>query len=192
MTQLESARKNKITEAMHQVARHENLSPEQVRQGIAAGSVVIPKNRNRDFEARGVGQGLRTKVNANIGTSPSHVDLDEEIAKLQTAVAAGTDAVMDLSTGGDLGRILETILGRSPVMVGSVPIYKVVSKLMDKGKKAVDMAADALFAEIEGQAQAGIDFITIHCGVTRQSLEILQGCHRIMGIVSRGGSIMAE
>ena len=192
MTQIEAARSNRITDAMHQVARKEGLSPEAVREKVAAGVAVIPKNRNRDCEACGIGQGLKTKVNANIGTSPSHCDLKEELVKLDTAVAAGADAVMDLSTGGNLDRILQTILKHSPVIVGTVPIYKVVSKLMAENKAAVEMTADDLMAEIELQAAAGVDFITVHCGITRHSLSVLKGCDRIMGMVSRGGTFLAE
>jgi phosphomethylpyrimidine synthase len=192
MTQIEAARSNRITDAMHEVARKEGLSPENVREKVAAGVVVIPKNRNRNCQACGIGQGLKTKVNANIGTSPSHCDLKEELVKLDTAVAAGADAVMDLSTGGNLDRILQTILKHSPVMVGTVPIYKVVSKLMAESKAAVEMTADDLMAEIEMQAVAGVDFITVHCGITRQSLSVLKGCDRIMGMVSRGGTFLAE
>ena len=192
MTQIQAARSNRITNAMHQVAQKEGLTPEQVREKVAAGAVVIPKNRNRNFEARGIGQGLKTKVNANIGTSPSHHDLKEELVKLDTAVAAGADAVMDLSTGGNLDLILETILKHSPVMVGTVPIYKVVSKLMANNKTPAQMTADDLMEEIETQAALGVDFITVHCGITRQSLSALKGCHRIMGMVSRGGSFIAE
>jgi len=142
MTQIEAARSNQITDAMHQVAQKEGLTAEKVREKVAAGMVVIPKNRNRNCQACGIGQGLKTKVNANIGTSPSHCDLKEELAKLDTAVAAGADAVMDLSTGGNLDRILQTILKRSSVIVGTVPIYKVVSKLMAKNKTSVEMTAD--------------------------------------------------
>ena len=192
MTQIEAARNNRITDAMHQVARKEGLRPESVREKVAAGVVVIPKNRNRNCQACGIGQGLKTKVNANIGTSPSHCDLKEELVKLDTAVAAGADAVMDLSTGGNLDRILETILKHSPVMVGTVPIYKVVSKLFAENKASVEMTADDLMAEIEMQAAAGVDFITVHCGITRQSLSVLKGCDRIMGMVSRGGTFLAE
>lgn len=192
MTQIEAARSNQITDAMHQVAQKEGLTAEKVREKVAAGMVVIPKNRNRNCQACGIGQGLKTKVNANIGTSPSHCDLKEELAKLDTAVAAGADAVMDLSTGGNLDRILQTILKRSSVIVGTVPIYKVVSKLMAKNKTSVEMTADDLMEEIEMQAMAGVDFITVHCGITRQSLSALKGCDRIMGMVSRGGSFMAE
>lgn len=192
MTQIEAARSNRVTDAMHQVAAKEGLSPETVRESVAAGVVVIPKNRNRNAQACGIGQGLKTKVNANIGTSPSHCDLKEELVKLDTAVAAGADAVMDLSTGGNLDRILQTILSHSPVMVGTVPIYKVVSKLLAEKKASLDMTPDDLMAEIEMQAAAGVDFITVHCGITRQSLGVLKGCDRIMGMVSRGGTFMAE
>jgi phosphomethylpyrimidine synthase len=192
MTQIEAARSNRITDAMHQVAQKEGLPPEAVREKVAAGVVVIPKNRNRNCQVCGIGQGLKTKVNANIGTSPSHCDLKEELVKLDTAVAAGADAVMDLSTGGNLDSILQTILKHSPVIVGTVPIYKVVSKLMAENKAAVEMTADDLMTEIEMQAMAGVDFITVHCGITRQSLSVLKGCDRIMGMVSRGGTFLAE
>ncbi|MFO7556572.1 MAG: phosphomethylpyrimidine synthase ThiC [Desulfobacterales bacterium] len=192
MTQIEAARSNRVTDAMHQVAQKEGLTAETVREKVAAGVVVIPKNRNRNGQACGIGQGLKTKVNANIGTSPSHCDLKEELAKLDTAVAAGADAVMDLSTGGNLDNILQTILNHSPVMVGTVPIYKVVSKLMAENKALAEMTADDIMEEIERQAVAGVDFITVHCGITRQSLSVLKGCDRIMGMVSRGGTFMAE
>jgi len=192
MTQIEAARSNRVTDAMHQVAQKEGLTVETVREKVAAGVVVIPKNRNRNCQGCGIGQGLKTKVNANIGTSPSHCDLKEELAKLDTAVAAGADAVMDLSTGGNLDNILQTILNHSPVMVGTVPIYKVVSKLMAENKALAEMTADDIMEEIERQAVAGVDFITVHCGITRQSLSILKGCDRIMGMVSRGGTFMAE
>ncbi|MGA8179129.1 MAG: phosphomethylpyrimidine synthase ThiC [Desulfobacterales bacterium] len=192
MTQIEAARSNRITDAMHQVAQKEGLSPETIRESVAAGVTVIPKNRNRNAQACGIGRGLKTKVNANIGTSPSHCDLKEELVKLDTAVAAGADAVMDLSTGGNLDSILQTILKHSPVMVGTVPIYKVVSKLMAEHKASLEMTGDDLMAEIEMQAAAGVDFITVHCGITRQSLSVLKGCDRIMGMVSRGGTLIAE
>jgi phosphomethylpyrimidine synthase len=181
-----------MTDAMHQVAEKEGFPVETIREKVAAGAVVIPKNRNRDCQVCGIGQGLKTKVNANIGTSPSHCDLKEELVKLDTAVAAGADAVMDLSTGGNLDSILETVLKHSPVPVGTVPVYKVVSKLKAENKALVEMTADDLMGEIEMQARAGVDFITVHCGITRQSLSVLKGCDRIMGMVSRGGTFMAE
>ncbi len=192
MTQLEEAKKGRITEAMRQVAEAEGLSAETVRERVAKGRVVIPRNINHPFVARGIGEGLTTKVNANLGTSPSHFDIKEELKKLDAAIHAGADAVMDLSTGGKLDRILKAILRHSTVMVGTVPIYKTVSKVLSENRKVYDMTADEIFDEIEAQAVLGVDFVTVHCGVTRSSLKVLQGCDRVMGIVSRGGSLLAE
>ncbi len=192
MTQLESARMGIITESMKQAAEYENQSPESMRERVAAGVVVIPSNRGRNFRAMGIGQGLSTKINANIGTSPSRANLDEELEKMRVAVDAGAHAIMDLSTGGDLENIMKKIVSECPVMVGTVPIYKVMSRLMSAGKSCPDMTADDLFNEIENQARLGVDFVTVHCGITRENLEILDECGRVMGIVSRGGSLMAE
>lgn len=192
MTQLEQAKNGKLTDAMRQVADAEHLPPETIRRRVAEGSVVIPKNIHHEFIARGVGKGLATKVNANIGTSPSHHDLNEELAKLDAAVDAGADAVMDLSTGGDLEGILNAILLHSPVMIGTVPIYKTVSRVLAEGRRPEDVTESEIFSEIEGQARSGVDFVTVHCGVTRQSIAALRRCERLMGIVSRGGSLMAE
>ena len=192
MTQLEEAKNGKITDAMKQVAAYENLTGEEIRERVAQGQVVIPKNINHDFEARGVGKGLKTKVNANIGTSPSHFDLDEELKKLDVAVQAGADAVMDLSTGGDISLILRKILGHSPVMIGTVPIYKSVSKKFSEGKSCPELTADDIFDEIKNQAKIGVDFVTVHCGITRHTVNVLKNTNRVMGIVSRGGSLMTE
>jgi phosphomethylpyrimidine synthase len=192
MTQLEDARNHKITEAMKQAAAQEGLAPEFIRAGTAAGEIVIPKNINRSFEARGIGRGLLTKVNANIGTSPSHADMEEELEKLDASVAAGADAVMDLSTGGDLDGIMKAVIARSPVMIGTVPIYKAVSRVLGEGRQSAEVTADEIFAEIEHQAKIGVDFITVHCGITRASVAVLKECGRLMGMVSRGGSLLAE
>ncbi len=193
MTQLENAKKGKITEAMKLVAADEGISEDEIMGKVAKGLVVIPKNINRDFDLiKGIGKGLKTKVNANIGTSPSHYNIDEELIKLDTIIKAGADAVMDLSTGGELSLILNKILEHSSVMVGTVPIYKSVSKAISEGRKSVDLTADDIFSEIEYQAKAGVDFITVHCGVNRESLKVLKDCDRTMGIVSRGGSLIAE
>jgi len=192
MTQLEAARRGKVTEAMHQVAEYENIDSGTVRERVAEGLVVIPQNHHRHFVARGVGHGLKTKVNANIGTSPSHADVGEELEKMDAAVKAGADAVMDLSTGGDLDEVLKQILEHSPVMVGTVPIYKAVSRLFAAGKSCPDLQVDDIFNEIEDQAKAGVDFITVHCGITRRTIQILENSKRLMGVVSRGGSFMIE
>ncbi len=191
MTQLSQALAGIITEEMREVAGQENMDPEVLRQKIAAGRVVIPKNKNREFLIRGIGEGLTTKVNANIGTSPEHFDIEEEITKLMVAIASGTDSVMDLSTGGDLDAIRKAILEKSCVMVGTVPIYGAAARLMQEGRQIVQMKVDELFDEIEQQCRQGIDYITVHCGVTRRCLEILENTPRVGGMVSRGGSILA-
>jgi len=192
MTQLDKARSGKVTEAMLQVSEYEGIQAEEILEKVANGQIVIPKNSDRDFVARGIGKGLKTKVNANIGTSPSHADLKEELEKLDTAVKAGADAVMDLSTGGDLNLILREILKHSPVMVGTVPIYKSVSRLFSEGKSGPELGVDDIFNEIENQAKAGVDFITVHCGITRHTVRVLENSTRIMGVVSRGGSLLME
>ncbi len=191
MTQLSQAKAGVITSEMQEVARQEHIDPEVLRQKIAAGRVVIPKNKNRDFIVKGIGEGLTTKVNANIGTSPEHHDLDEEITKLMVAISSGADSVMDLSTGGDLNAIRQAILEKSCVMVGTVPIYGAAARLLEQGKQIVQMKVDDLFGEIERQCAEGIDYITVHCGVTQKVLELLENTSRVGGMVSRGGSILA-
>jgi phosphomethylpyrimidine synthase len=151
---------------------------------------VIPKNIHHTFEAIGIGNGLKTKVNANIGTSPKHCNPEEELSKLQVAVKYGADAVMDLSTGGDLKQILKSIIKHSPVMIGTVPIYPVMTELIRENKEIADMNPNSLFTEIEDQAKMGVDFMTLHCGVTKTSLSFLQNDERVAGIVSRGGSLI--
>jgi len=192
MTQLEYALAGEVSPEMVQAAEHDGIPPEEILRKVAAGTVVIPKNRMRAFEARGIGEGLSTKINANIGTSLSHASLDEEIDKLIVAVEAGADAAMDLSTGGDIDAILGGIIEHSPVMIGTVPIYRSVSRLMVKGGGCGDLTEEAIFTDIEQEARMGVDFMTLHCGITRNTLAVLGGCDRIMGIVSRGGSLMAE
>lgn len=191
-TQLISARNGIITEAMKQVAESEGYTPEEIREKVASGKVVIPINNNRNFQAVGIGEGLKTKVNANIGTSPSRHCMSSELVKLKTAVDAGADAIMDLSTGGDLSDILKNMISNSPVMVGTVPIYKVVGKLLEEGREAIELTKEDLFEEILFHAKAGVDFITVHCGITKHTVEVLENCDRKMGIVSRGGSFLAE
>jgi phosphomethylpyrimidine synthase len=188
-TQLQLARAGEITSQMREVARAEALEPERIRDGVARGTIVIPRNRRRTFYAVGVGEGMFTKVNANIGTSRSHANIDEERAKLDACVQAGAHAVMDLSTGGDLPAIRRAILDASPVMVGTVPIYAVASRLEGE---ILGMTAQMLLDEIELQCDQGVDFITVHCGITQSALERLRESRRLLGIVSRGGSLMAR
>ncbi|MDY6906313.1 MAG: phosphomethylpyrimidine synthase ThiC [Thermodesulfobacteriota bacterium] len=191
MTQLSEAREGVVTEAMKQVADQEGVSPEVIRLGVAAGEVVIPKNIKRNFKVQGIGKGLRTKVNANIGTSPDHADLETEHQKLKAAIHAGADSVMDLSTGGDLQAVRDLILSESPVMVGAVPVYAVAAKLGVQAKPFYEMTPDMLFDSIEQQCEQGLDYITVHCGVTRESSAMAGHEDRVAGIVSRGGALTA-
>lgn len=186
MTQLIKAKNGEITEEMILVAESEGLEPESLRELVAAGKVVIPKNINRSFHPIGIGEGLKTKVNANIGTSPRHMNLDEELYKLKIAVEAGADAVMDLSTGGDLDAIRRRITDESPICLGTVPIYQAATEM----KKSELITPDKLFEVIEKHAVSGVDFITVHCGVTRDLVPQILKDERIMGVVSRGGAML--
>jgi phosphomethylpyrimidine synthase len=190
MTQLQQALKGLVTKEMVEAAKYENVDPEWMMSEIAKGTIVIPKNIHHNFKARAIGYGIKTKINANIGTSAKHCNPQEELDKLDIAVKYGADAVMDLSTGGDLPEILKSVLAHSPVMIGTVPIYAVMSELMKVEKKVADMNPEDFFAEIENQAKMGVDFMTLHCGVTRTSLSFLENDERITGIVSRGGSLL--
>jgi len=192
VTQLEMARQGKITKEMMTVAKAEGVEPEALRQRVAEGTVVIPANPNhRGLVPCGIGAGLRTKVNANIGTSPVFPEWEPELAKLEAALAAGADTVMDLSTGGDVKTCLREILRRSTVPVGTVPVYEAAVRTREKSRPVVEMEPDDLFAAIEDQARAGVDFMTVHCGVTKRIVEALKERPRLAGIVSRGGAIMA-
>jgi phosphomethylpyrimidine synthase len=192
MTQLEEARKGVITEAMRRVAQKENVSPEILRDRVAGGTVVIPANINHtDLDPVGIGKGLTIKVNANIGTSRDHVDLDEEIKKLSVAVDAKADTVMDLSTGGDITRIRQAILQESGVPVGTVPIYQAAVETVKKIGGIIHLTPDLLFEAVQAQADDGVDFMTIHSGVTLAALERLRLQRRTTDIVSRGGAFLA-
>lgn len=194
MTQLEWAKKKKITREMEVVARNEGLTPEYIRSCIAEGTAVIPLNRRRHNKLRiiGIGKGLKTKVNANIGSSPDRVSLVEEKNKLNAAIEAGADSVMDLSTGGDIGKIRRMVLERSILPVGTVPIYQAACETVRRGKRIGKMEIDGIFRIIEEQAEEGVDFMTVHCGVTRRIVETLRRNKRITGIVSRGGVFLAQ
>ncbi len=190
ITQMQSALQGIITDEMYQVAVYEGKEPEWIRAETAAGRVVIPKNIKRSFEVRGIGSGLRTKINVNLGTSEEHCHLGEELNKLDIATQYGADSIMDLSTGGNVETIRERIIQRSPVMLGTVPLYGVMTQLKQHDKEFSDMTPDMLFEEIEKQAQAGVDFMTVHAGITSRSLSFFENDERVLGVVSRGGSFV--
>lgn len=189
-TQILKAKSGVITSEMEVVAKSERVTPEWLCNEIAMGRVVIPKNINHKFSPRAIGNGLSIKVNANIGTSEKHCNLTEELEKMKIAIRYGADAIMDLSTGGNLRAILQQIIKQSSVMVGTVPIYSIATRLLAKGMKISQLDPEELFDEIELQAQIGVDFMTLHCGVTRSSLSFLENDPRVCGIVSRGGALL--
>ncbi|MEW6040881.1 MAG: phosphomethylpyrimidine synthase ThiC, partial [Elusimicrobiota bacterium] len=199
LTLIDFARAKKIIPEIRSVAGRENISPEFIVRGLASGRLVVPYNllrRNKtpakNFKICAIGSGTRTKVNANIGTSPECLSVQKEMEKLNAAIDAGTDTVMDLSTGGNLRNILEKILKHSNVPVGTVPIYQAVCEVTKKGKEIFNLEPERLFSVIEEHASLGVDFITVHCGVTRKSVNSLLKKKRICGVVSRGGAFLTE
>lgn len=190
MTQYEIAKSGRISPEMKIVAETEHVDAEYIREGIANGVIVIPRNVNHNLEkVCGIGQGLRTKVNANIGTSVDFPCVEDELEKLRIAIDAGADALMDLSTGGDLAAVRKTIVENCTVPLGTVPIYEAAVKAADAGS-IVSMPEDDLFRVIERNAEDGVDFLTIHCGITRESVSRLQQQGRIADVVSRGGAFL--
>ena len=192
MTQKSEAIKGNITEEMKDVAKNENIEVDKLARLIADGKVVIPKNVNSDVKACGIGEGLTTKINANIGSSSKIDDLDLEINKAKLAVEYGADAIMDLSTGSDLKLFRQKIMESIDVIIGTVPIYEAGVVTLAKNREIVDMDPDDIFKAIENQAKEGVDFMTLHCGITRDLVSKLEKQKRMMGIVSRGGTFMAS
>jgi len=192
--QIEIARAGKISIEMKSVARDEKMDPETIRKGIASGKIVILSNseRRRKIKPLGIGKGLRTKVNANIGTSPDCASIKRELKKLDIAVKSGADTIMDLSIGGDLDKIRRAIIRESPLPVGTVPIYQAAIEAARIKGSIVYLSEEQIFSCIEKHAEDGVDFITVHCGVTRKVLQTLKKNPRIMGVVSRGGAFLIE
>ena len=186
-SQMHFSRKGVITEEMAYVAQREKLTPELVRDEVAAGRMIIPSNINHpELEPMAIGVASSCKINSNIGNSAVTSDVDEELKKLHTSVHYGADTVMDLSTGGGIHEIREAILRHSPIPVGTVPIYEAIARV----KRVEDLNADIMLEVIEEQAQQGVDYMTIHAGVLIQYLPMIS--NRITGIVSRGGAILAQ
>ncbi len=179
-----------IPEEIKKIAKSEQIGIDELLKKIISGVVVVPKNNSHQISPIGIGEGLRTKVNANLGTAEEYPSLNAELDKLQASIKAGTDTVMDLSTGGDLDEIRKAILKNSAVPVGTVPIYQTAIEAKEKYGKIVDMKADEIFEVIEKQAQDGVDFVTVHCGVTLKTLAALESAGRITSVVSRGGAFL--
>jgi len=193
VNQLEQVRKGIATAAIKEVASSEGVEPQCIVEEMAAGHIIIPQNKTHTtISPIGIGKGLRTKVNANIGTSKDHQDIEEELKKLRVAVESGADTVMDLSTGGSLDEIRKAVIKESSVPIGTVPIYQAVVETVKNKQAMVHMSVDTLFKVIEKQAEDGVDFITVHCGLTRESAGRLKREGRLMDVVSRGGAFTIE
>jgi phosphomethylpyrimidine synthase len=191
MGQLEMAKRGILSPQMKHIAEQESLSPETVGQYVAEGKIAIPSNTNHTaLVPRGIGEKLSVKVNANIGTSSEHGNLNSEMEKLLTAIRFGADAVMDLSTGGDISVIRRAIIEASTLPVGTVPIYQTGIEAIERHGAIVNMTVDGIFSVIEQQAKEGVDFITVHCGITRAAIARLKHQNRLTDIVSRGGAFL--
>lgn len=190
-TQIDYALKNQISDEIKKAAEYDGVTPEFIMDGLKKGTIVIPKNKNHNFsQIRAIGDGLHTKVNANIGSSPDFMDVQTEIDKLQIAEQFGADSVMDLSLGSQLNLIRKKIIEASSVMIGTVPIYQVGFDLSKAKRDITNMQIEDFLKVIEQQAKEGVDFMTIHAGVTLQSANQLFQQGRVLDVVSRGGSFL--
>lgn len=190
----EDARAGNLNPLFKTCARNEGVKAAELMGRVAQGVVAIPKNKHHDFKRiMAIGKGVSTKINANIGSSKDHPEIGSELEKLCVAVKAGADTVMDLSMAGDLDEIRNAIVKNCPVPLGTVPIYQAVAETVERDRNdIVDLKVDHFFKTIARQAEGGVDFMTIHCGITRRTLASLAKQERIMGVVSRGGSFTIE
>lgn len=186
MTLLSKAKYGEEDAVFGRVASKENIQIKRLMKGVSDGSIVIPKNpSHKKLDPIGIGQGLRTKVNANIGTSAAMFDISSELEKLRAAIDAGTDTVMDLSTGGDIDKVRQEVIAISQVPVGTVPLYQAITK-----KDVAELESSDMIKAIRRHVEDGVDFITVHSGITRSSAKLAR--KRVMGIVSRGGAYLAK
>ncbi|UCE74590.1 MAG: phosphomethylpyrimidine synthase [Methanomassiliicoccales archaeon] len=186
MTLMSEARSG-ISDVIIEVAKVEGIEPEKLRKKVVEGRITIPLNPIHSPEPLGIGEGLRVKVNANIGTSPDHKDIDEEIQKAKVALKYGSEAVMDLSVGGDLDEIRRKLIKAVNKPFGTVPIYQ-AGIVAARKSAVVDMSEDDMFSSFERHAKDGVDFVVAHCGITLESVSRLKKQKRILDLVSRGGS----
>lgn len=191
MTQLESARKGQITDEMETVAKEENIEIQKLIKRLSEGYITIPKNVNGKSIPKGIGKGLTTKINANVGSSSEIENIETEVEKARTAVKYGADAVMDLSTGSHLNEVRKEIIRAIEVPIGTVPIYEAAVGASKKKGAVINMDEDDMFNAIINQAREGVDFMTIHSGITMDTVDKIRNSDRIMGIVSRGGAFLA-
>ncbi|MCB2290926.1 phosphomethylpyrimidine synthase ThiC [Clostridium sp. CS001] len=187
-TQMDAAKRGIVTKEMEIVARKENMDIELLRKLIAEGKVVIPANKNhKSLDPEGVGQGLKTKVNVNLGISKDCYDIDEEMKKVQLAIDMKAEAIMDLSSFGKTEEFRKKLVEVSSAMIGTVPIYDAVG-FYDKELK--DITAKEFLEVVEKHAKEGVDFVTIHAGINRETADVFKRNKRLTNIVSRGGSLL--
>ena len=190
MSLVRDAQNGTVTEEMKTVAKVEGVDPEFVQRGVASGRIVIPVSPYRETRACGVGKGMRTKVNASVGTSSDIVDIDLEVEKAKMAEKAGADSLMELSTGGDLVEVRKRVIAATPLSVGSVPLYQAFIEAIDKDGAVVNMNPDDLFRITAEQAKLGTNFMAIHTGINLLTVERLKNQGRYGGLCSRGGAFM--
>lgn len=192
MTRIAQAKNGMLTSDFVTVGRGEHTDAELIRQAVAEGTITIIRNNKRSINPVAIGKGARIKVNANIGTSSSKIDIAEEITKMETAIRFGADAIMDLSTAGNLTQIRQELLDRCSVAFGTVPLYEMAFRAREKKKSIVDLTAEEMFEVIESHCSQGVDFLTLHCGVTAQTVHRFKEVKRLAGAVSRGGTLIME
>jgi phosphomethylpyrimidine synthase len=191
-TQRIAALEGRTTDVMRHVAAYENVEVSKILELLASGQVAIPANPgHKSLEPRGVGGPLTVKVNANLGTSLACNDPELELKKLDAAIQAGADAVMDLSTGGDMDELRREVIKRSTIPVGTVPIYDAAVRAYEAKGDPTLLTADEMIDAVRRHAEDGVDFVTVHCGVTRSAVETVRKTGRVTRIVSRGGSMLA-
>ena len=187
---MDSAIKGKITKEMQVIAEKENIDVHKIIKRVAKGHIAIPKNIIRETIPLGVGKGLKTKINANIGSSSELEDVDLEVKKAKIAVDYGADTIMDLSTGHDFENVRKKVMSAVNVPIGTVPIYEAGVVASERKGAVIHMDEDDMFKAIINQAKDGVDFMTVHCGITRDTVDKLKRSNRLMGIVSRGGAFL--
>ena len=191
MTQIDLAKQGVISPQVKHIAKREGVSQEVIQQYTAEGKIVIPANVNHaNLVPCGIGKDLNVKINANIGTSSDYGDIASELEKLRIAIRFGADAIMDLSTGGDISAIRQAVVATSTIPVGTVPIYQTGIESIERHGAIVDMPVDDIFTVIEQQAKDGVDFMTVHCGVTQSAIARLKHQRRLTDVVSRGGAFL--
>jgi phosphomethylpyrimidine synthase len=189
---MDQAKTGTITPEIKKASLREGMTPEKMRAAVADGTIALVRNKLRTIEPMALGAGTRIKVNANIGTSSSKSDINEELEKMRVAIRHGADAIMDLSTAGNLGAIRKALLKECTVPIGTVPLYEMADVARQKGRSILDLTADDMFAVIESHCKQGVDFLTLHCGVNRQTVARFKEVKRLAGAVSRGGTIIME